>query len=99
MTLKNYQRAVIGPWNHGASQNASPYQTAESQRVMLNFEYLRFFDHYLKGIDTGLDNKKPLFYFTMRVTTRTRLFAFPRRARQRFPCSQTAVLFPGLSCL
>jgi putative CocE/NonD family hydrolase len=65
LTLNNYQRAVIGPWNHGASQNASPYQTAASQRVMLNFEFLRFFDHYLKGVDTGLDNDKRLFYFTI----------------------------------
>lgn len=65
LTLKNYQRAVIGPWNHGATQNASPYQTAESKRVMLNFEWLRFFDHYLKGIDTGLDADKRLFYFTI----------------------------------
>lgn len=65
LTLKNYQRAVIGPWNHGASQNASPYQTDASQRVMQNFEYLRFFDHYLKGVDTGLDKEKLLFYFTV----------------------------------
>lgn len=65
LTLKNYQRAVLGPWNHGASQNASPYQTDAAQRVMLNFEFLRFFDHYLKGVDTGLDNKKLLFYFTV----------------------------------
>jgi putative CocE/NonD family hydrolase len=65
LTLKNYQRAVIGPWNHGATQNASPYQTAASQRVMLQFEFLRFFDRYLKGIDTGLDNQKQLFYFTV----------------------------------
>ena len=65
LTLKNYQRAVIGPWNHGATQNASPYQTAASQRVMLQFEFLRFFDHYLKGVDTGLDNERRLFYFTV----------------------------------
>ena len=65
LTLKNYQRAVIGPWNHGASQNASPFQTPASQRVMLQFEFLRFFDHYLKDIDTGLDNDKRLFYFTV----------------------------------
>ena len=65
LTLKNYQRAVIGPWNHGASQNASPYLTPASKRVMLNFEWLRFFDHYLKGIDTGLDEDKRLFYFTI----------------------------------
>ncbi|HKU72932.1 MAG TPA: CocE/NonD family hydrolase [Pyrinomonadaceae bacterium] len=65
LTLKNYQRAVIGPWNHGALQNASPYQTPESKRVMQQFEWLRFFDHYLKGIDTGLDKDKRLFYFTI----------------------------------
>jgi putative CocE/NonD family hydrolase len=65
LTLKNYQRAVIGPWNHGATQNASPYQTAESKRAMQAYEWLRFFDHYLKGIDTGLDKDKRLFYFTI----------------------------------
>lgn len=65
LTLKNYQRAVIGPWNHGATQNASPYQTPESRRVMQSYEWLRFFDHYLKGIDTGLDKDKRLFYFTV----------------------------------
>jgi putative CocE/NonD family hydrolase len=65
LTLKNHQRAVLGPWNHGGSQNASPYQTPESQRVMQTFEGLRFFDHYLKGIDTGLDTEKRLYYFTI----------------------------------
>ena len=65
LTLKNHQRAVIGPWNHGASQNASPYQTPESLRVMQSYEWLRFFDHYLKGIDTGLVAEKRLFYFTI----------------------------------
>ena len=65
LTLTNYQRAVIGPWNHGGLQNASPYQTPASQRVMLFYEFLRMFDHYLKGIDTGLDTDKRLFYFTI----------------------------------
>ena len=65
LTLKNYQRAVIGPWNHGAIQNASPYQGDAALRVMQQFEQLRFFDHYLKGIDTGLDTRKLLFYFTV----------------------------------
>jgi len=65
LTLKNYQRAVIGPWNHGATQNASPYQTPASLRAMQSYEWLRFFDHYLKGIDTGLDTDKRLYYFTI----------------------------------
>jgi uncharacterized protein len=65
MTLSNHQRAVIGPWNHGGGQNASPYQGDQAQRVMLAYEWLRFFDHYLKGIDTGLDSRKLLYYFTL----------------------------------
>ena len=65
LSLKNYQRAVIGPWNHGATQNASPYFGPESKRVMQSREHQRFFDHYLKGIDTGLDTERRLFYYTI----------------------------------
>jgi len=65
LSLANNQRAVVGPWNHGGSQNASPYQTAESPRVMQAYEWLRFFDHHLKGIDTGLDSEKLFYYFTV----------------------------------
>ena len=65
MSLNNYERAVVGPWNHGGGQNASPFQTAESQRVMQVFEWLRFFDHYLKGVDTGLDSARLFHYFTI----------------------------------
>lgn len=65
LSLGNYQRAIVGPWNHGGGQNASPFQTAESQRVMQAYEWLRFFDHYLKGVDTGLDSQKLFYYFTI----------------------------------
>lgn len=65
MTLSNYQRAVIGPWNHGGGQNASPYQGDQALRVMQGYEQLRFFDHYLKDVDTGLDSQKLLYYFTI----------------------------------
>jgi putative CocE/NonD family hydrolase len=65
LTLSNPQRAVIGAWNHGASQNASPYFSANSQRISIMFEWLRFFDRHLKGIDTGISSGKALFYYTM----------------------------------
>jgi uncharacterized protein len=65
LTFKNSQRAIIGSWNHGASQNASPYFSVKSQRISIMYEWLRFFDHYLKDIDTGLDSEKVLFYYTM----------------------------------
>jgi putative CocE/NonD family hydrolase len=65
LTFNNPQRAVIGSWNHGASQNASPYFSATSQRISIMYEWLRFFDHYLKGVDTDVDSEKVLFYYTM----------------------------------
>jgi uncharacterized protein len=65
MTFSNPQRAVIGPWNHGASQNASPYAASPAPGVAQRFEWLRFFDQYLKGVDTGLDAEKTLYYYTM----------------------------------
>lgn len=65
MSLKNYERAIVGPWNHGGGQNASPFQTPDSPRVMQAYEWLRFFDHYLKGVDTGLDSQKLFYYFTI----------------------------------
>jgi putative CocE/NonD family hydrolase len=64
-TLSNPQRSVIGPWNHGGSQNASPYATSPAPGVRPGFEWLRFFDRHLKGIDTGLDAEKTLIYYTM----------------------------------
>jgi putative CocE/NonD family hydrolase len=56
---------LIGPWNHGASQSASPYLSASSQRVYLALEWLRFFDHYLKDIDTEVNAEKVLYYYTI----------------------------------
>ena len=64
-TFANAQRAVIGPWNHGASQNASPYAPNPAPGVAQRFEWLRFFERHLKGVDTGLDAEKTLYYYTM----------------------------------
>ena len=65
LTFNNSQRAIIGSWNHGATQNASPYFSVDSQRISIMYEWLRFFDHYLKGIDTDIASEKVLFYYTM----------------------------------
>ncbi|MBV9210040.1 MAG: CocE/NonD family hydrolase [Acidobacteria bacterium] len=66
MTLKNPQRTLVGAWNHGASQNASPYLSPTSQGVRQRFEWLRFFDYYLKGVtEANAMPDKTLFYYTM----------------------------------
>ncbi|HEX8721427.1 MAG TPA: CocE/NonD family hydrolase [Pyrinomonadaceae bacterium] len=65
LTLPNPQRAVIGPWNHGGGQNASPYLSPSSPQAAQRTEWLRFFDRHLKGIDTGLTSEKTLTYYTL----------------------------------
>jgi hypothetical protein len=65
LSLGSVQRAFIGAWNHGASQNASPYFSAASQKLALMYEWLRFFDQHLKGVDTGVAPGRVLFYYTV----------------------------------
>jgi putative CocE/NonD family hydrolase len=65
MTFSNPQLGIIGAWNHGASQHASPYAPAKANLSEHWIEYLRFFDYHLKGIETGVMENPLLAYFTM----------------------------------
>ncbi len=40
---------LLGPWDHGARINVSPFRDAEEPRFDVLAEVLRFFDHYLYG--------------------------------------------------
>ena len=66
-SLRNPQMAVIGPWNHLASQQASPWAepTAIVSPTPLQqwSEFLRFFDRFLR--DEPRADEKTLFYYTM----------------------------------
>lgn len=67
-TVQTPQMAIIGAWNHGAGQHASPYAPRAENVVEHWHDFLRFFDHYLKGIDTGAGDdaaEHRLFYFTI----------------------------------
>ena len=64
-TLKNPQLAVVGPWNHGGGQHASPYAPGKSDVRRHWNELLRFLDQHLKGEDTGLPTGKLLSYYTL----------------------------------
>lgn len=58
-------KLVIGPWDHGAGQNISPWSPSRRPGASRIFEMLRFFDFHLKGIDTGVYSEEPVHYFTM----------------------------------
>jgi len=66
LSLPNPKRhLLLGPWDHGARANASPFRTQPDSEFPLLAELLRFFDHYLGGLDTGLEREEPVHYFTM----------------------------------
>ncbi|MBH1965600.1 MAG: CocE/NonD family hydrolase [Comamonadaceae bacterium] len=62
---KNPHRLLIGPWDHGARTNVSPWRAQPASQFPLLAETLRFFDHHMRGVDTGLQHEKPVHFFTI----------------------------------
>jgi putative CocE/NonD family hydrolase len=52
--LDGPQKIVIGPWNHTGSGELD-----------LVVELLRWYDYWLKGIDNGIMDEAPIYYYTM----------------------------------
>ena len=60
-----HKHLMMGPWDHGARTNVSPFREAEVPEFERMGAYLRFFDHYLKETPNGLDAEAPVHFFTM----------------------------------
>jgi uncharacterized protein len=66
LTLPNPHRyLLLGPWDHGARVNVSPWRDEVEPAFTVLAEVLRFFDEHLAGTDTGLRAEAPVHYFTM----------------------------------
>jgi len=66
LTLRdNPVHLLLGPWDHGARCNVSPWRRDVTPDFDLLGELTRFFDHYLMGRDTGLDAEARVHYFAM----------------------------------
>jgi putative CocE/NonD family hydrolase len=66
LTLPNPHRyLLLGPWDHGARVNVSPWRGQVEPEFPLLAEVLRFFDQHLAGTDTGLAAEAPVHYFTI----------------------------------
>ncbi len=61
----NPTHLLLGPWDHGARCNVSPWRARVEPEFPLLAEMLRFFDEYLMGRDTGLKDEAPVHYFSM----------------------------------
>lgn len=62
---RNPRHLLLGPWDHGARVNTSPWRTRPAPEFDILDPILRFFDHYLRGMDTGLQDEQPVHYFSV----------------------------------
>ena len=66
MTLKRDNHFLtLGPWDHGARTNGSPWRDRQAPHFDLFGDVVRFFDHYLMGMETGLDQEQRIHYFSV----------------------------------
>lgn len=62
----NTKRVMVGPWDHGPGQHFSNFNPTQKHKdINIELEILRFLDHHVKGIDTGLDKEPPVNFYTM----------------------------------
>jgi putative CocE/NonD family hydrolase len=81
----NPRHLLLGPWDHGARIDISPWRRAVEPDFPLLGEVLRFFDTYLMGLDTGLRDEEPIHYFAVH--------AEEWRAAQSWPPIETPTRF------
>ncbi|PZQ77462.1 MAG: hydrolase [Variovorax paradoxus] len=66
MTMRGSKdRLLLGPWDHGARVNGSPWRASATPEFPLLAEVLRFFDQHLCGMETGLEAEEPVHYHSM----------------------------------
>ncbi len=56
---------LLGPWDHGARSNVSPWRDSVLPVFPWMGEILRFFDQYLAGRETGLGRESRVHYYTI----------------------------------
>ena len=66
-TKKSLQRLIVGPWIH-SSENlsyAGEAQFTDDAALDLTAFHLRWFDHWLKSMDNGVDREPPVRIYVM----------------------------------
>ncbi len=60
------QRLVVGPWAHGAfGPKVGEVDFGPQSRIDLREKYLRWLDHYVKGVPNGAERDSPVEIFVM----------------------------------
>jgi putative CocE/NonD family hydrolase len=94
---KSLQRLIVGPWIH-SSENlnyAGEAQFTDDAALDLPAFHLRWFDHFLKGVDNGVDREPPVRIYVMgggdaHKTAEGRIFVGGHwREEQEWPLART----------
>ncbi|MBN1224067.1 MAG: CocE/NonD family hydrolase [Candidatus Aminicenantes bacterium] len=59
------QKLLIGPWGHAVNQKLEVRDFGSDAVINLDSVVLRWFDYWLKGIDTGILDEAPIRLFVM----------------------------------
>jgi uncharacterized protein len=70
---RSAKRLMLGPWAHSVGtqtlptgfDGASPAPSGDNAVIDMKLVYLRWFDHWLKGIDNGVNADAPIQIFVM----------------------------------
>lgn len=60
-------KMIVGAWGHGASQKFGDVDFGPTAYRSMPARELQWFDHYLKGVDNGIDREPPVEIFFMGV--------------------------------
>lgn len=67
---KGTQKLVMGPWEHAVGHMPVGELTfPDANRVPLKYDPVRWFSHYLKGVDNGIDQEPAVAYYVMGDTS------------------------------
>jgi uncharacterized protein len=60
-------RTIIGPWTHGGQEESRSGERDFGPTAAIDYDelILRWMDHYLRGIDNGVEREKPVRLFVM----------------------------------
>jgi putative CocE/NonD family hydrolase len=94
---KSLQRLIVGPWIHSSESltYAGEAQFTEDAALNLDAFQLRWFDHFLKGVDNGVDRELPVRIYVMgggdaHKTAQGRIFVGGHwRDEQEWPLTRT----------
>jgi len=67
---KGAQQLIIGPWLHGGTKGNKIGELTfpENAKFAMNDHMIRWFDHYLKGVDNGVERDPTVRYYVMGAT-------------------------------